>query len=169
MSCEIVTKLKTGRRGHRSPCADRPIAIAMNEANVENDKLPGTFGRSLSYSSEDLKRDDMQVDEEKCKNETRPTKRDREEETEEEWTCVQKTKKEKIETPQIQVYISNKEKLPKQFALDKLFKEHDKSHVLRVKYLTPYRDRVDFEKKRVWQNYIIANILMKMGLNYKTR
>lgn len=60
-------------------------------------------------------------------------------------------KKKKIETLQLQENISNKEKLPKQFALAKIFKEHDISHILRVKYLTPYRVRVDFEKEEGWE------------------
>ncbi|XP_026315740.1 uncharacterized protein LOC113227080 [Hyposmocoma kahamanoa] len=117
----------------------------MYEGNDENDKTEGTFGRSLSYSSEDVNRDDMQIEEEKCTNNMRATKRDREEETDNEWTTVQKTKKGKTET--IQVYISNKEKLPKQFALAKIFKEYNINHISRVKYLSPYRARIDFENE----------------------
>ncbi|CAH2089297.1 unnamed protein product [Euphydryas editha] len=77
------------------------------------------------------------------------TKRPREEaETQEEewedWSVVKrKEKKLKEDENLLQIYIYCKEKLPKQFAMGKLFKENGIIDVLKLKYISPYKARVD--------------------------
>ncbi|XP_045535928.1 uncharacterized protein LOC123721381 [Papilio machaon] len=62
------------------------------------------------------------------------------------WTTVSKNgKKMKDNNTQFQVYISHKEKLPKQFALAKLFKECKIENINVVKYISPYKIRLNFE------------------------
>lgn len=77
-----------------------------------------------------------------------PIKRLREEEEEDdedgEWTvCKRKEKKFKEDGNILQYYIFNREKMPKQFALAKLFKECEISDITRVKYISPYKVRID--------------------------
>ncbi|KAF9424281.1 hypothetical protein HW555_000674 [Spodoptera exigua] len=69
----------------------------------------------------------------------RPKKRDREEE-EEGWV---QSKGKKTKENCIEIYISSKEKLPRQFALARLFKEKDITDIIKVKYLNNYRVRID--------------------------
>lgn len=66
------------------------------------------------------------------------------EESESEWITVGQGK-EKIlrESEKIEVYISSTEKLPKQFSLARIFKEQNISDIIRVKYLNPFKVRVD--------------------------
>ncbi|CAH2087447.1 unnamed protein product [Euphydryas editha] len=77
------------------------------------------------------------------------TKRPREEEEtqEEEWEdwSVVKRKEKKLKEDEnlLQIYIYCKEKLPKQFAMGKLFKENGIIDVLKLKYISPYKARVD--------------------------
>ncbi|CAG9790353.1 unnamed protein product [Diatraea saccharalis] len=63
------------------------------------------------------------------------SKRGREED--EDWKLVGKEKKNKIQDS-LQVYITGKEKLPKQFAMAKLFKNLGLEDINRIKYLNPY-------------------------------
>lgn len=82
--------------------------------------------------------------------ESRPTKRNREEEGEEEqedgeelkWTTVEKKGK-KIKTVQTEILISSKQKLPKQFAIAKLFTSLDLIDITKIKYINPYKIRID--------------------------
>ncbi|XP_045452977.1 uncharacterized protein LOC123662136 [Melitaea cinxia] len=66
------------------------------------------------------------------------------EESESEWTAVGQGKEKKLkESEKIEVYISSKEKLPKQFSLARIFKEQNISDIIRVKYLNPFKVRID--------------------------
>lgn len=61
-----------------------------------------------------------------------------------EWKVVQnKDKKMKEGQDKIEMYITCKEKMPKQFALARLFKEYGIKNIERVKYINPYRVRID--------------------------
>lgn len=64
------------------------------------------------------------------------------EDSEGEWTTVGPSKKPK-DTDKIEIYITCTETLPKQFALARMFKEQNISDIIRVKYLNPYKVRVD--------------------------
>lgn len=70
----------------------------------------------------------------------RPKKRDRVED--EGWRLVQ-SKEKKAKENCIEIYISSKEKLPRQFALARLFKEKGIEDITKVKYLNNYRVRID--------------------------
>ncbi|XP_059061194.1 uncharacterized protein LOC131854087 [Achroia grisella] len=89
----------------------------------------------------------------------KPTKRNREEEDDNEWTVVSGKKEKRPRQNSIQdmddsniidnstVYITSKEKLPKQFALARIFKANDINNVCRVKYLNPFKIRVQFNNE----------------------
>lgn len=73
----------------------------------------------------------------------RPEKRERDEE-DGDWKLVtRKEKKVKSQTEKIELYMSSKEKLPKQFALAKLFKKNNIMEVDRIKYINPYKIRIE--------------------------
>ncbi|KAF9415658.1 hypothetical protein HW555_006757 [Spodoptera exigua] len=61
--------------------------------------------------------------------------------SDEEWTEVKQKKRK--ETEKIELYISNNEKLPKQFNLAKLLKEQNINDITRVKFINPYRVRIE--------------------------
>lgn len=63
--------------------------------------------------------------------------------SDEEWTEVKRKDKKLKDTEKIEIYISSKEKLPKQFSLAKLFKDQNIKDISRVKFLSPYRVRVE--------------------------
>lgn len=92
----------------------------------------------------------------------RPEKRDREEYNDE-FTTV--SYKKKLKKEKIQVYISHKDKLPKQFALAKLLKEHKIEEISSIKYLTPYKIRIDFEREQPAENLLANHILLEKGWN----
>ncbi|KAF9410584.1 hypothetical protein HW555_010383 [Spodoptera exigua] len=80
---------------------------------------------------------------------SRPEKREREEE-ESEWTLVnRKEKKVKSQNEKIELYMSSNEKLPKQFALARLFKSCGIININRVKYINPYKVRIDVDNELI--------------------
>lgn len=101
----------------------------------------------------------------------RPYKRVRDksecEEDEWEWTVQKKEKRVKIGTDKPEVYVSHKEKLPKQFGLAKLFKENDINGVSRIKYLNPYKIRIDFDCELNAEKFLKCDSFDKMGWNFK--
>lgn len=72
----------------------------------------------------------------------KPSKRGREED-EEQWNLVTKGKKMKEEKSE--VYISCREKLPKQFSLAKIFKNLGIHEINKIKYLNPYKIRLEIK------------------------
>lgn len=93
---------------------------------------------------------------------SRPPKRDREGSSEEDpdeslWQTIKKKEKKprhiKIENDSKKehkediIYISSKDILPKQFALARLFKANDIRDITRVKYLNPYKVRLEFSSR----------------------
>lgn len=62
------------------------------------------------------------------------------------WTLVE-NKGKKIKEDCVEIYISSKEKLPRQFALARLFKEKGIKDITKVKYLNNYRVRIDCQNE----------------------
>lgn len=100
----------------------------------------------------------------------RPIKRNREEEEEEEssWTQVVKDKKiKKNANENIELYVACRDKLPKQFALAKLLKQHGISQVIKIKYLSPYKIRVQFESEIYREKMIACQELIEKGWRFQ--
>lgn len=96
-------------------------------------------------------------------NDGRPIKRVREEDLNA-WTTVSKNpKKVKDNNTKFQVYISHKEKLPKQFALAKLFKECNIVNINAVKYMSPYKIRLNFEDELSLKGLFSCKRLSELG------
>ncbi|XP_046969723.1 uncharacterized protein LOC124537054 [Vanessa cardui] len=106
----------------------------------------------------------------------RPIKRGREEE-DNEWTKVEKKirKQGQIRT---EIFISSREKLPKQFAIAKLFTSLNFIEIIKIKYINPYRIKLevpnddyaskviscpDFEKKG-WRVYRESEVNVTHGI-----
>lgn len=78
--------------------------------------------------------------------EQRPTKRGRVDDEDEGWILQQKKdKKSKSEDTgvKIEIYISSENKMPKQLTLARIFKSEGITDINRVKYINPYKIRVD--------------------------
>lgn len=122
----------------------------MDDIEIENKSSNYAVSHSdVSLSELDMMRNDMEQNqddviyrEENLDNSLIPTKRGREED-ELEWTEV-KTKEKKPKRDKIELYISSNEKLPKIFALAKIFKNLGLVDIERVKFLSPFKVRVDF-------------------------
>lgn len=95
----------------------------------------------------------------------RGPKRNREDSEEEsEWNLVhRKGKKMKDENNKIQVYISSSERLPKQFSLAKLFKECSISDIVGIKYLNPFKLRLDLANELSVNKLDSCQKLIDMG------
>ncbi|XP_062531760.1 uncharacterized protein LOC134201268 [Bombyx mori] len=75
----------------------------------------------------------------------RPEKR-KDVNSDDEWTTIKsKQKKLKPEVEKIEMYLTGSEPLPKQFSLAKIFCEMDITDVDRVKYVNPYKVRIDVQ------------------------
>lgn len=72
----------------------------------------------------------------------RPIKREREDDQGGEWMLVQR-KETKNKINKLEVYISSNEKLPKQFTLAKLFLQEGILDIDELRYISPYKVRVD--------------------------
>lgn len=95
------------------------------------------------YQEEDI----IQIDDVIEKDYLRPEKR-KEYEEEMNWTEVKtKEKKYKPEVAVIEMYISSSEPLPKQFALANLFKLNGITDIQKVKYVSPYKVRLDMQSE----------------------
>lgn len=95
-----------------------------------------------------------------------PTKRGREEEEEWQNEILDNNKKLKMQE-KIEVYASCAQKLPKQFALAKLFKELGILDISRIKYLSPYKIRVEFENEICMDKMITCKILTEKGWSFQ--
>ncbi|CAH0702429.1 unnamed protein product [Spodoptera exigua] len=76
----------------------------------------------------------------------RPIKRNRSED-EEGWIEVRGSKGKKYKSETIEIYISSQDKMPKQFALAKLFKEEGIKDIEKIRYINPYKIRVDMKNE----------------------
>lgn len=88
-------------------------------------------------------------------DEGRTSKRGREDNREEIWYTVTRNSKKKASKQQemssnslpIQICVTSKEKLPKQFALAKLLQQNEIGEVNKVKYVNPYKLLLTFESE----------------------
>lgn len=86
------------------------------------------------------------------------------EEDDMEWTTVgRKGKKAKDENNKIEVYVSSTEKLPKQFSLAKLFKEEGIDDTIKIKYMNPYRMRIEFNNDLSAEKFMKCDKFISMG------
>lgn len=127
----------------------------MNE--TKEDHVYATCGANMGPSSSpwsDLVEQDLegtQYQEEvnmQMEGETRLEKR-KGEDDDTEWTKVESRQKKKYKTniDKIEIYISYSKELPKQFALARLFKDSGITDILRVKYINPYKVRLDMDNE----------------------
>lgn len=96
----------------------------------------------------------------------RPTKRGmdlNEEEEEAEWTVVGRYGKRNCPSQKVDVYISCSEKLPRQFALAKLFETHNIHNICRVKFVNPHKVFVQFDDAESAEQLIQCKPLRDMG------
>lgn len=124
----------------------------MDEIITEHELLintPVEMSGFLEKEMEDVEQyqqektlEDCEIDEDR-----RPTKRNRAED-EEGWTEVRGSKGKKIyKREEIEIYISSQEKMPKQFALAKIFKEEGIKNIEKIRYINPYKIRVDMKNE----------------------
>lgn len=66
-------------------------------------------------------------------------------EDEREWTVKTKEKKVKLVIDKLEIYVSHKEKIPKQFGLAKLLQENGIIGITCIKYLNPYKIRIELD------------------------
>ncbi|KAF9823965.1 hypothetical protein SFRURICE_013502 [Spodoptera frugiperda] len=106
----------------------------------------------------------------------RASKREREGSTEEDetWTEVKGKKKLRFgsnntfkEEMKHQVYISSKERLPKQFAMARILKENNIIKVNQVKYLSPFKIRLQFECESAAQSLFTCEKLLEKGWRFQ--
>lgn len=92
------------------------------------------------------------------------------EDSEGEWSTVGQRDKRLKDGEKVEIYITCNEKLPKQFSLAKIFKEQNITNIIRVKYLNPYKVRVDLtsevsaEKLEKCQKFIDMNWRIQKAL-----
>lgn len=93
---------------------------------------------------------------------SKPGRKSKRDSVEEEVGGMQKKYKTNDEG-KLEVYVSSKEKLPKQFGLAKLFKELDIVDIIKVKYLSPYKIRVEFGNTACMDKMMFCDELIKKG------
>lgn len=111
---------------------------------TENDVLKERIVDDLTQSQGNMDLDEVRV-----------TKRQREHNNEEIWYTVSRNSKKKASKQQenrsdylpIQICVTSKEKLPKQFALAKLLQQNEIGEVNKVKYVNPYKLLITFENE----------------------
>ncbi|KAJ2947431.1 hypothetical protein O0L34_g17209 [Tuta absoluta] len=116
------------------------------------------------------KEDDIILEERNMEVDNTSTKRRREEdlEDESEWVPVgsrvtRSAKKRSLE--EIRLSVTCREKLPKQFALAKLLKQHNITGVLRIKFANPYKFFINFRSEECAEKFIDCNEIK--NLNWK--
>ncbi|XP_063622395.1 uncharacterized protein LOC134794513 [Cydia splendana] len=116
---------------------EMPLPMSRNNSLVEAEML-----EPEQYQNNEL--GELEVNGEV--DTSRPPKRSYDEN---QWEIVgdKKGKKVKACTETIEIFISSSEKLPKQFALAKLFKENNITDIQKIKYLNPYKIRVEMSSE----------------------
>lgn len=130
--------------------------------------------KSLLNDSSDM---DAIEDEDKNKEEQlRPEKRDREDSTEDEegWKEVKAAKKKvchgsrtSLREEKFEIYVSHKDRLPKQFTLARILKENNITKISDVKYLSPFKIRLRFESEAAAQNLLMCEKLLEKGWRFQ--
>lgn len=94
----------------------------------------------------------------------RPIKRGRGDDDEEDWTEVKrKDKKSKEDKSSIQIYLSSKDKMPKQFALAKILNDNNITGITQVKYIGLYKVRLTFENEADAMNLEKCEAIITLG------
>lgn len=137
----------------------------MDNSDCENniDATVGS-GELCEEDSTQLVDDNMQLSADKH------NKRPREENTEEIWQTVTRNSKKKTRNPEsqsecfpIQICVTSKEKLPKQFALAKLLQQHNITEVTKVKYVNPYKILINFGSETSAEKFLKCSEFDVMG------
>lgn len=88
-------------------------------------------------------------------------------EEEGQWVQVNKRKEKRPKPSEIEIYIFSKEKLPKQFAFAKLLKTHDITGVVKIKYLNPYKIRIDLNDEATARKLESCNEFIEKGWKFQ--
>lgn len=98
---------------------------------------------------------------------SRRSKRGREEE-EDEWSQV-KNRRDRIRDSRglIEISITSRERLPKQFALAKLFKSQNVTNITKVKYINPYKIIVEISGEKNVEHLIQCNHFIELGWRFQ--
>ncbi|KAF9424762.1 hypothetical protein HW555_000063 [Spodoptera exigua] len=137
---------------------------------------PRTGTPIITYDNETLLDNNLCIDNESESDidvdQLRPEKRQREGSTEEEegWTEVKGKKKSRHgsdnsfkEEANYDVYISSKERLPKQFGMARILKELNIGKIRQVKYLSPFKIRLQFENESAAQSLFACEKILEKG------
>lgn len=97
-------------------------------------------------------------------------KRPRPENNEECWQIIERKRKRKekhvdtgpVELP-IQITVTSKEKIPKQFALAKLLKQNEMKDIDKIKYINPYKLMVTFSNQSSADKFICCPVFRELG------
>ncbi|XP_045497522.1 uncharacterized protein LOC123695660 [Colias croceus] len=130
--------------------------IDGNDSDILRDEIMET-AIELCKKSDDIEDDGIM-------GVRRERKREREKD-ENEWQVVKGKEKKQRNTnnEKIEVYVSHPDKMPKQFELAKLFKELNISNVIRIKYLNPYRIRIEFTENSHADKILSSTYLQEKG------
>ncbi|KAF9422605.1 hypothetical protein HW555_001809 [Spodoptera exigua] len=138
---------------------------------MEDNDSASSCGGTHNGDVEQMDNENEDVDK-VCRDElARAEKRQREESTgdEDSWTEIKgkkKTRREcvsKLHKENYEVYISHKDPLPKQFALARILKENNIGNISQVKYLSPYKIRLQFECELAMNNVCNCEKLREKG------
>ncbi|CAK1598282.1 unnamed protein product [Parnassius mnemosyne] len=130
------------------------------------------FNNNIIYNQDDITELEVEERDSIDINTPRIIKRIREtEESDEEWSIVKgKGKKKRLledenlrRETDIEVYITCIEKLPKQFALARLFKENGITDIIRVKYLNPFKVRLQLPNEESVKKLSTCATFISMG------
>lgn len=139
-----------------SPSALLKYIIMAENTEIQHENSFALLNSDDYLSEQDLIENEMEVqqqenliEQERPENElSRPIIRGRMgtkrtiETDEDEWTAV-KPKEKKLNNQDIEMYISCSEKIPKLFALAKIFKTHCLTDIVKIKFVNPFKVRVD--------------------------
>lgn len=99
---------------------------------------------------------------------SRINKRNREVDQEEEWIHIQNRKVRRREERKIvEICITSKEIIPKQFALAKLFKNQGISNICRVKYINPYKIIIEVNDEQSAEILTSCEHLISLGWRFQ--
>ena len=127
----------------------------MSDSNDTSNEINNDVMNEIFTSNEDINNIDSA---------TITNKRMRES-SDEEWTEVKRKDKKLKETEKIEIYISSKEKLPKQFSLARLFREQNIKDISRVKFINPFRVRIELISEISAEKLETCDLFIEKGWN----
>jgi hypothetical protein len=115
-----------------------------SDQHNENLVYTNILSSNSSFNEHDMTEENMEQnqEEEKYIKSGKRMRSDTDEE-EPEWKLIQRKEKKVKEKDSLEIYISCKDKMPKQFLLAKLLKEEGIKDIIRVKYLNHYKIRIE--------------------------